>query len=160
MGGFLELHAFQMLGGPIMEKGRVVVPGRGEAPRAWVSVDDAAALAVHALLGRDVAADHDVVTVASQETLSTVEMAELLANALGRELKVTHVPLGVLRAGRGLARVLYPPASRLLEAALLPDEHGEAVDEVAPGPGFVFGRPVGEVVAEWATTVAEHPASG
>lgn len=158
MGGFLEMHAFEMLGRPILEGRRIVVPGRGDEPRTWVSADDAADVAVDALLGRGVPADNDVVTVACEQTLSTIGMVVLLATALDREPRVTHLPVGMLKAGRAIARGLFPPVARLLEVALLPDEHGEAVDQVEAGPGFVAGRSPEELVAEWVAAVGDHPA--
>jgi len=85
-----------------LEKGRMIVFGRGDNPIPYVAVDDVAEAAVRILVAADPPRS---LAFGGPEALTRNEVASRLGRALGREPKVRHVPRTVLRLG---SRVLAP----------------------------------------------------
>lgn len=92
--------AFVELWAEIMKK--PIVFGRGENPINFVSVSDVAAVLERAVI--DPALRQNVIEVGGPRNLTFNELAALLQRVRGRDAKVRHVPLWLLRAIAPVAR--------------------------------------------------------
>jgi nucleoside-diphosphate-sugar epimerase len=79
--------------------GEVVIFGRGDAPAAYVSMDDVAEAVVRLAAMPDPPA---VVELAGPEAIARNEAADVFEAALGRPLRRRHMPRVVLRLAPGL----------------------------------------------------------
>lgn len=116
---FMDSHAHDLIGAPILAKGKVTLFGRGEQPRNFVAADDVAQFVVLAL--RDASLAGETVDIGGPENLTNMEVVRLYERVSGRQAKVTHVPLGVLRAMHGPVRLLHPGLGQVLQTAIVGD---------------------------------------
>ena len=123
---FMESHAHALIGEPILRKGKTVLFGRGEQPRNFVAADDVAQLAVLAFSDPSLAGR--TVDVGGPENLTNMDVVRLYERASGREAKVTHVPLGVLRVASRLIRPAHPGLSQVIQAGILAETTDQRFD--------------------------------
>lgn len=123
---FMESHAHAFIGEPILRQGRAVLFGRGEQPRNFVAADDVAQVAVLAL--NDPGLVGQTVDVSGPENPTNMDVVRLYERVAGREAKVTHVPLGVLRVASRVVRPVHPGLSQVILAGILADTMDQRVD--------------------------------
>lgn len=116
---FMESHAHQMLGAPVAAKGRVSLFGRGEQPRNFVATEDVARVVVQAL--HDPAAAGQTIAIGGPGHHTNMDVVRIYERATGREARVSHVPVGVLRALAAAARPFHAGLSQVMRTAVLMD---------------------------------------
>jgi uncharacterized protein YbjT (DUF2867 family) len=145
---FMENHALLLMGEPLRDTGTVSFFGRGETPLNWISTEDLADPVVEAL--RDPAAPDTVVEAGGPQVLTRRQALEILEEALGRKAKRRHLPLGVVRAVKGVAGPFHPGLRCLLELVVAEEAHPER-QLVAPERFHWIGStPLREVAERWA----------
>jgi len=125
---FLETHAYELVGKPLQEEGKVTLLGRGAARRNFVSVEDVARLIEH--IWDDPAAVGQTIEIGgpAENNLSNNEVVALFERVTGRAARVTRLPRGVMRAVSLLARPLHPGLSQAMAFAIHDDIHDTAFD--------------------------------
>ena len=105
-------------GGFDLAAGKVRIYGKGVARRRHVAIDDVAEAVVRLALADD---PPRTIDLAGPEPMSASEAAVAYEHALGRPLKVSHVPRIVMRAGRTLMRPIKPEVASIMGMALASD---------------------------------------
>jgi uncharacterized protein YbjT (DUF2867 family) len=115
---FMEFWA-AMVGGPVLDQGKVTIFGRGRNPINFVSVDDVASWVLVAL--DDPRAEGQSLEVGGPENLSLVEVAEIFEKEAGRPARRTHVPLPLMRFLAMAMRLPNPALARQIGAGVWMD---------------------------------------
>lgn len=116
----------EVLGDPLLKRGKVTIFGRGENPINFVSTHQVAQfvdLAVH-----DPGMRGAVVEIGGPENLSTTQFVRTVEAATGRAGKEGHVPLPMMRLMSVLMRPLKPTLARLAETAIVMDRFDMTFD--------------------------------
>ena len=94
-----------------LQAARVRISGRGENASSWISLDDVATFAV--LAATDARLANRTVPLGGPEALSPRDVQAIAERVVGRPMKVSHLPLGVLT----FARLLSGPFSDFVASA-------------------------------------------
>ena len=116
---YMEWHAHEFIGKPILEQGKVTLFGQGDNPRNFVAGDDVANFAVLALTDPRTAGQ--IIDVGSPDNWSNNQVAALYAQLAGRPVSITHVPLAVLRVMSPLLKPFHPGLSQVMALSILTD---------------------------------------
>jgi NADH dehydrogenase len=116
---FMEIHAHQLIGAPVLTKGKVVMFGRGEQPRNFVAAEDVAAVMQMAL--KDPSLRGRTIDVGGPGNLTSMDVVRLYERARGAPAKVVNLPVGLARAAAAIFKPLHPGISQVLQAAVLAD---------------------------------------
>jgi NADH dehydrogenase len=122
---FMEVHAHQLIGESVFQKGFVALVGKGDRPKNFVAVDDVAYFAVRAL--RDASMSGQSVDIGGPENLTSMEVVKIYETLAGRRARVVHIPLGVLKAHR-LIRPLHEGAAQLMQAGIIAETTDQTFD--------------------------------
>ncbi|MGD1992073.1 MAG: SDR family oxidoreductase [Anaerolineae bacterium] len=123
---FMESHAEEFIGKPILETGKVSLFGQGDNPRNFVAVEDVAQIIVMALT--DPALRGGVVDVGGPENLTNLDVVRLYERYAGRPAKVSHVPLPALQVLYRLLRPFHPGISGIMQISILVDTTDQTFD--------------------------------
>lgn len=154
---FIESHAHELIGQPIMTTGKAILFGRGEQPRNFVAADDVAQVAVLALReGRFAGA---VIAIGGPGHHTNMDVVRLYEAKSGRSAKVARVPLALLRVGAVATRPFHPGLSQVLRISVLTETVGQGFEPPAgQEPLPVTFRSLGDwVTAKVAAEVAAGP---
>lgn len=120
---FMESHAHDFIGAPLMRTGRVLIPGSGRNPINLIAAADVARYVVIALT--DPRARDRVLEVGGWDNRSKDDIARTYARVAGVEPVIRHLPPGVLRVAGTVLGPLRPgvaDALRLLHWADTTDQ--------------------------------------
>jgi uncharacterized protein YbjT (DUF2867 family) len=123
---FMESHAERFIGQPIMETGKVTLFGRGENRRNFIAADDVAQIVVRVL--EDPAHRGEIIDVCGTDNPTNLEIVGYYEEQLGRPVKVSHVPLAVLKVMYRLIRPFHPGLSQIMHAAIIGDTTDQTFD--------------------------------
>lgn len=123
---FMESHAYGFIGKPILETGKVTLFGKGENPRNFVAAADVAHFAVLALLEPQTAGT--VLEIGGPENITNMQVVHLYEEIAGRQAKVSHVPLGILRVMAPLLRPFHAGLSQIMKASIMFDTTDQTFD--------------------------------
>jgi uncharacterized protein YbjT (DUF2867 family) len=115
---FMDLWG-QLIGPPILEKGKVTLFGRGNNPINFVAADDVARLVCTAL--ENPRAIGKTIEVGGPENLTINQVVSIFENLCGRPAKTQHVPLPVMRAMSILMQPINPTLARLIQTTVFMD---------------------------------------
>ncbi len=145
---FMENHALLLMGEPLRDTGTVSFFGRGETPLNWISAAELAGPVSQALM--EPGAPDAVVEVGGPQVLTRREALEILEDVLGRKAKRRHLPLGVVRALKGLAGPFHPGLRCLLELVVAEEAHPERQPVAPERFDWIGATPLQEVAERWA----------
>jgi uncharacterized protein YbjT (DUF2867 family) len=145
---FMENHALLLMGEPLRDTGTVSFFGRGETPLNWISTEDLADRVVEAL--RDPGAPDTVVEAGGPQVLTRRQALQILEEALGRKAKRRHLPLGVVRAVKGVAGPFHPGLRCLLELVVAEEAHPDRQPVAPERFHWIGSTPLQEVAERWA----------
>ena len=125
----------QVLGAPLLTKGKTTIFGRGQNPINFVSVVDVARVVVAALDDPGMAGR--TVDVAGPSNISFDELVDRFQTITGATGKRSHVPLPVMRASAWLTRPFSAALARMIRAGVVMDttdmtcasQNGTSVDD-------------------------------
>ena len=115
---FMEFWA-SLLGDPLIEKGRTQVFGRGKNPINFVSANDVADAVAAAV--KDPQLRGVVLEVGGPQDLTLDQVVAEFQRASGKQGKVSHVPLGMMRVMAVLMRPIKPALARQIQAGVVMD---------------------------------------
>jgi NADH dehydrogenase len=125
---FLQTHAYQMLGQPILEQGKATIFGKGTGRRNFVAVEDVASL-IEAVWDDPQAVDQIIeIGGPAANSLTNNEVAAMFEQVAGRRAKISHVPRAVLRVMSPVLWPFHPGLSQLMAFALYDDIHDTTYD--------------------------------
>jgi uncharacterized protein YbjT (DUF2867 family) len=120
---FMDLHAYELIGKAVMRGRRAMLFGAGDRKRNFVAAADVARLIVRILAE---ARDEDLtLEIDGPQDLSSLEVVAAFARAAGRDAKVTHLPMGLVRALARLLPGVHEGVGRVLRAAVYAETEEE-----------------------------------
>jgi uncharacterized protein YbjT (DUF2867 family) len=122
---FMETWA-QMLGEPVVRKGKVTVFGAGTVAINFVAVDDVAEVAVMTLDRPD--ALNAVVEIGGPENLTQLQVVETFERLAGRKAKRFHLPAWMMRMLHPVLRPFNPVLARMIQSGALTATVSQAFD--------------------------------
>ena len=102
----------QILGRPILEKGRVTLFGRGTTRWNYVAVRDMAHYVVLAL--GEPRLRNRTIDVGGPENLTQIQFVETIERIVGRSARRTQLPVPLIRTMGALIRPVHPGIARML----------------------------------------------
>jgi uncharacterized protein YbjT (DUF2867 family) len=115
-----------LLGRPLLEKGRTQVFGRGRNPINWVSTADVARFVELAIV--DPALRGEVIEVGGPENLTMSGFVEVIQTVTGSSGKVTHIPLIAMRLAAVTLGMVNSGLARQIRAGIVMDTCPQAFD--------------------------------
>jgi uncharacterized protein YbjT (DUF2867 family) len=115
---FMEFWA-KLVGQPLIDTGRTQVFGRGDNPINFVSVDDVALAVEHAVV--DSSLRGVTLDVGGPENLTMNQVVEIFQRVSGKQGKVAHVPLPIMRIMSIVMRPIKPALARQIQAGVVMD---------------------------------------
>ena len=123
---FMEFHIAEMLGKSIVAKGKTTIFGKGQNPTNFVSVKDVAALMCR--LSETPQYRNQIFEIGSPDNLSRLEIVKIYEEKIGKPIKISHVPNGILRFMSSVLKPFHPGISRVLFVSDLFDRTEQAFD--------------------------------
>ena len=123
---FIDMHAYQLIGKPLLEGKRVMVFGKGQNPRNFVAAEDVAkaingALQLPALRGQSI-------DIGGPENLTTNQVVETFEKVSGKKAKVSHIPLPVVKAMSRAIQPVHPGISRIMKLGIVSETTDQTFD--------------------------------
>lgn len=145
-GPFMEIHAYDLIGKAVARGKRVMLIGPGENPRCFVAARDVAELIVQAIDDRSLRGRR--LDIGGPENLSAMQVVSIFERVSGREAKVGHLPLPMVRGLSVALYPLHPGFSRIMRAGIL----SETTDQTF-NPASLLGRVPIQLtrLEDWAT---------
>lgn len=119
----------EVLGRPLLEKGKTMVFGCGANPVNWVSSWDVARFV--ALAAEDPALRGRTVEVGGPENLSMTEFVRVFQRETGAKGKIGHIPRPLMRLASTMARPVNSALARQIQAGVVMDTLPQAFDASA-----------------------------
>jgi uncharacterized protein YbjT (DUF2867 family) len=119
----------QVLGRPLLEKGKTMVFGRGANPINWVSAWDVARFVD--LAAADPALRSRMIDVGGPENLTMTEFVRIFQRETGATGKISHIPRPLMRLGSIAAKPINPAMARQIQAGIVMDTQPQAFDASA-----------------------------
>ncbi len=116
----------EVLGRPLLQKGKTQVFGRGRNPINWVSTSDVARFVELAI--SDPAVRSRTIDVGGPENLTMNEFVKVFQVETGSIGRVGHVPLAAMRLMTIAMRFLNPGMARQIQAGTVMDTRPQAFD--------------------------------
>jgi NADH dehydrogenase len=123
---FMEMHAYQLIGKPVLEGKRVVLFGKGRNPRNFVAAEDVAKVILGAL--RIPSLRGETIDVGGPENLSGHQVIETFERISGKKAKVSHIPLTAVRALSRAMKPMHPGVSRIMKLGVLNETADQTFD--------------------------------
>jgi NADH dehydrogenase len=124
--------------------GKALIYGHGRCPARYVAMDDVAALIRHLAVTPDPPA---VVEFGGPGALTRMQVVALFEKAMGRSLRVRHVPRAALSIGRRALARTKPELASLMGLALWSDTHPPTWDDTPLRTAAIEPRPVEAFIA-------------
>ena len=119
----------QVLGRPLLDKGKTMVFGHGANPINWVSAWDVARFA--GLAAADPAMQGRLIDVGGPENLTMTEFVRIFQRETGTNGKIGHIPRPLMRLGSIVANPINPVIARQIQAGVVMDTQPQAFDASA-----------------------------
>jgi NADH dehydrogenase len=117
---FMETHAHDLNGKPLLESGKTTILGKGTKPRNFVAVRDVAYFAVLALT--DPKLKNLTLEIGGPGNFTNRQVAAMYARIANIPLKVSHLPLPVVKVLQLILQPIKPGVSRIMYMNSLPDD--------------------------------------
>ena len=155
---FMESHAEQLIGKPVLESGKVSLLGRGDNPRNLVAAGDVARIAVTVLT--DPARRGGVIDVGGPGNWSNMDVVRLYEKQAGQPARVSRLPLPALEVLYRLLRPFHPGLSGIMQAGILIDTTDQTFDPSAMLARFPVELTRLEAFVQQRAAVASGPVQG
>lgn len=133
---FMESHAHQFIGVPLLRTGRVVIPGSG---RNAINLIAAADMARYVLISlTDPRASNRVLEVGGWDNRTKDDIARTYARMANITPKIRHLPPRVLRAGSHMLQPIRPGVADALRLLHWADTTAQTMDPTSLQAEFPF----------------------
>lgn len=126
---FMEAHAYKLIGQPILETGKVTLFGKGVNPRNFVAAADVAHFAMMMMIKSE--GSGELLEIGGPENITNMQVVRLYEGIAGRSVKISHVPLGMLRLMSPLVRPINPGLSQVMQTSIWHDTTDQTFDTSA-----------------------------
>jgi uncharacterized protein YbjT (DUF2867 family) len=124
-GPYMELWC-ELLGRPLLEKGKTQVFGHGDNPINWVSATDVARFVELSVVDPEMRGR--VIEVGGPENLTMNQFVEVFRSETSSEGKVGHIPPTAMRVMAVLMKPINPKMARQVQAGIVMDTRPQAFD--------------------------------
>lgn len=124
-GPYMELWC-ELLGRPLLTKGKTQVFGHGDNPINWVSAADVARFAELSVVDPDMRGR--VIEVGGPENLTMNEFVDEFRSETSSSGKVGHIPPAAMRVMAVLMKPINPSMARQVQAGIVMDTRPQAFD--------------------------------
>jgi NADH dehydrogenase len=124
-GPYMELWC-ELLGRPLLEKGKTQVFGHGDNPINWVSVADVARFVELSVVDPEMRGR--VIEAGGPENLTMNEFVEVFRSETSSTGKVGHIPPAAMRVMSVLMKRINPSMARQVQAGVVMDTRPQAFD--------------------------------
>jgi uncharacterized protein YbjT (DUF2867 family) len=122
---FMEWHAYRLLGKNIIDKGKTMIPGKGDTPMNFVSVEDVVG-AIDCIIASDKYLN-TIVTLAGPENFTRNQVAEMFGKATGIPFKVGHIPINIVKFLGVVFNLVHPGVARIIRMTILTEGRDQSV---------------------------------
>jgi uncharacterized protein YbjT (DUF2867 family) len=122
---FMEVHAHQLLGSGILKNGKALIMGKGDKPCNYVAAGDVAEL-IRKIVKEG--PSNEILDVGGPDNTSKIELAGLYGKLSGRQVKMIHIPLVVLKLVSGMAKPFHSGISQVTEISVAFDSIDMSLD--------------------------------
>jgi NADH dehydrogenase len=122
---YMELHC-ELIGRPLLVKGKTQVFGRGRNPINWVSASDVAEFVALAITDRSLRGQ--VIEVGGPENMTMTAFVDVFRTVTGSEGKVGHIPPVAMRLMAAAMGIVNPEMARQIQMAILMDTLPQTFD--------------------------------
>ena len=112
---FIGLHAYDLIGKPVVTGKPVIMFGAGTQLINYVAESDVATLLISAI--DNSAMDGQTIEIGGPDNLSAHQIVQIFEKLSGRTARVVHVPLLIPRVLSGLIQPMHEGIGRLLKAS-------------------------------------------
>lgn len=112
---FIGLHAYDLIGKPVVTGKPVIMFGAGTQLINYVAESDVATLLISAI--DNSAMDGQTIEIGGPDNLSAHQIVQIFEKLSGRTARVVHVPLLIPRVLSGFIRPMHEGIGRLLKAS-------------------------------------------
>jgi uncharacterized protein YbjT (DUF2867 family) len=116
----------EVLGRPLLQKGKTQVFGRGRNPINWVSASDVARFVELAIV--DPTLRGQILAIGGPENLTMREFVDVFRTETASPGSVGHMPLAAMRLMAIVTRPLNPSMARQIQAGIVMDTRPQAFD--------------------------------
>ena len=116
----------EVLGRPLLLKGKTQVFGRGRNPINWVAASDVARLVELSLV--DPAMRGQTIEVGGPDNLTMSEFVDVFRSGTTKSGVVSHIPLAAMRVMAVAMKPLNPSMARQIQAGVIMDTRPQAFD--------------------------------
>ena len=116
----------EVLGRPLLKKGKTQVFGGGRNPINWVSALDVARFVTLAL--EDATMRGQIIDIGGPENMTMTEFVEVFRSGTAAVGKVGHIPLAAMRVMAVVMKPLNPAMARLVQASIVMDTLPQTFD--------------------------------
>jgi uncharacterized protein YbjT (DUF2867 family) len=116
----------EVLGRPLLEKGRTQVFGRGRNPINWVSTVDVARFVELAVVDREL--DGQSLEIGGPDDLTMTDFVRVFKSESGLDGKIGHIPPMAMRISAIVAGLVNPGMARQIRAGIVMDTAAMAFD--------------------------------
>ena len=116
----------EVLGRPLLDKGKTQVFGRGLNPINWVSAADVAEFVVSAIT--DPAMRGQVIEVGGPENLTMTAFVDVFRRVTGSDGEVGHIPPAAMRLMAIVMKLVNPALARQIQMGVIMDTRPQAFD--------------------------------
>lgn len=127
---FIDMHAYELLGKPVLQNKRVAITGPGTNQRNFVAAEDVARIIVEQV--KSGPANNQIIDVGGPESLSSLQVVQAFESFGGRSARTMHLPLALLRPLSGVIGVFHPGIGRILRAAVNFETRDQAFVAASP----------------------------
>lgn len=122
----MEWHVHNLLGVSILTTGKATIYGAGNNPANYMAAKDAAHLAVIALT--DPKIKGCTIEMGGPDNVTKNQIANMYMRLSGKQAKVSHVPVGVMKVMVPIMRSFQPVISRLMTLSIWVDTTNQTFD--------------------------------
>jgi uncharacterized protein YbjT (DUF2867 family) len=123
---FMETHIHELMGKSILEKGKVTLFGKGENPTNFVSIKDVAQLEAYCIDNPEW--HNQTYEIGGLDNPTRHDIVKLYEAKIGKSIKVSHLPNGMLRFMSKLIKPFHPGISRIMFLSDLFDRTDQTFD--------------------------------
>ena len=122
----MEWHVHNLLGASILTTGKATIYGSGNNPANYIAARDAAHLAVIALT--DPSVKNCVIEMGGPDNITKNQIADMYMRFSGKQAKVNHVPVAMMKVMAPIMRPFQPVISRMMTLSIWTDTTDQTFD--------------------------------
>jgi uncharacterized protein YbjT (DUF2867 family) len=123
---FMEWHVHNFLGASILSTGKATIYGSGKNPTNFIAGKDLAHIVLLALT--DPKLKNCTIETGGPDNVTKNQIADIYSQLSGKQAKVSHVPVGMMRVMSPIMRPFQPVISRLMAVSVWADTTDQTFD--------------------------------